>query len=336
VDDLAIITVSTNEAQWLRPCLRTVFEHLGDLRADVVVVDNESHDDTRELVATEFPEARVVPSRNHGFSHANNRALMTCNARYVLLLNPDTEVLEGTFSDLVQAMDDRPTVGVIGVRQVTREGRLDQTIRYFPNAVRALGAALAADRFPGRPRWLGERELDLAAYEREVSCDWTSGSFLLARREAIESAGYLDERYFMYSDETDLCLRIKTAGWEVRHLPFMTILHHDGKAGVKPSIVSLGAWTRVAYARKHFSPVHRVAYSGAVMLGHALRSAYAGRGERGRQVKQANRRAVATLLGRAPVPYGPPSPVSLRTGAAELRDGRRSSELSETVESVVS
>jgi N-acetylglucosaminyl-diphospho-decaprenol L-rhamnosyltransferase len=333
VHDLAIIIVSTNEAKWLRPCLSTVFGHVGDLRADVVVVDNESHDGTRELVTREFPQARVVASRNHGFSHANNRALMTCNARYVLFLNPDTEILEGMFSDLVEAMDERPTVGLIGVRQVAVEGRLDRTIRYFPNALRALGAALAADRLPHRPRWLGERELDAATYDREVACDWTSGSFMLVRREAIESAGYLDERYFMYSDETDLCRRIKTAGWEVRHLPSMTILHHAGKAGVKPSIESLGAWTRVAYARKHFSPVHRAAYSGALLLGHSLRSVYAGRGEHGRLRRQASRRAVATLVGRAPVPYGPPSPVSLRTGAAELRDAR-SHQPSETMDSV--
>ena len=336
VDDLAIIIVSTNEAKWLRPCLSTVFGHLGDLRADVVVVDNDSHDGTSELIGREFPDARVVPSRNYGFGHANNRALMTCNARYVLFLNPDTEIVEGRFNDLVHAMDERPTVGLIGVRQVDAEGRLDRTIRYFPNALRALGAAVAADRVPRRPRLLGERELDSAAYQSEAVCDWTSGSFMLARREAIESAGYFDERYFMYSDETDLCRRIKTAGWEVRHLPFMTILHHDGKAGVKPSIESLGAWTRVAYARKHFSPVHRAAYCGAVVLGHSLRSVYAGRGEQGRLRRTASRRAVATLAGRAPVPHGPPSRVSLRTGAAELRDAGDSHQASQPMDSVPS
>ena len=95
VDDLAIITVSTNEAHWLRPCLSTVFAHIGDVSADVVVVDNDSRDGTADLVATEFPDARVVWSRNHGFAHANNRGLMTCDARYVLFLNPDTEILEG-------------------------------------------------------------------------------------------------------------------------------------------------------------------------------------------------------------------------------------------------
>jgi GT2 family glycosyltransferase len=320
VHDIAIITVSTNEAQWLRPCLSTVFAHVGDVSADVVVVDNDSRDGTADLVASEFPDARVVWSRNHGFSHANNRGLMTCNARYVVFLNPDTEILDGTFADLVRMMDARPSVGLIGVRQITGEGRLDTTIRRFPNALRALGDALRAERLPRRPHWLGERELDPASYEREFACDWTSGSFMLVRREAIESAGYLDERYFMYSDETDFCRRIKTAGWEVRHLPQMTILHHDGKAGVKPSIDSLDAYNRMVYARKHFSPAHRGVYGGAVTLRLVLRSVYAGRGETARLKRAANRRAIATLIGRAPVPFEPiTSDVSVKTAAPELR-----------------
>jgi hypothetical protein len=320
VHDLAIITVSTNEAQWIRPCLRTVFTHIGDVSADVVVVDNESTDGTADLVATEFPDARVVWSRNRGFSHGNNRALMTCNARYVLFLNPDTEILEGTFADLVRMMDVRPTVGLIGVRQIIADGRLDATIRRFPNALRALGDALSAERLPRRPHWLGERELDPASYEREFDCDWTSGSFMLVRREAIESAGYLDERYFMYCDETDFCRRIKSAGWEVRHVPQMTILHHAGKAGVKPSIESLDANSRKLYARKFFSPAHRAAYLGAVMLKLLLRSVYAGRGETGRLKRVANRGAILTLIGRAPVPYAAiTSKVSVQTADPELR-----------------
>src|SRR4051812_44084917 len=114
--DIAIITVSTNEARWIEPCLSTVFEHIGDVSADVVVVDNDSRDGTAELVATQFLAARVVFSRNHGFGHANNRGVMTCNARYVLFLNPDTEILDGTFAELVRMMDARPRVGLVGVR----------------------------------------------------------------------------------------------------------------------------------------------------------------------------------------------------------------------------
>src|SRR3954452_7078697 len=184
VADLAIIIVSTNEARWLEPCLRTVFDHAGDTALDVVVVDNESTDGTRELVESRFPAARVVPSCNRGFAHANNRGAMTCDARYVLFLNPDTEVVEGTFGELVAALDARPDVGLAGVRQRTADGELWPTIRYFPGVGRAVAEALGSERWPVRPRRVGERELDLSRYDHELECDWTSGSFMLARRDA--------------------------------------------------------------------------------------------------------------------------------------------------------
>jgi len=116
--DLAVIIVSTNEAHWLRPCLGSVFAKAGGASLDVVVADNQSTDGTRELVEAEFPEARVVTCENRGFAHANNRGFMASEARYVLFLNPDTEILEGTFGDLVRALDERPEVGLIGVKQV--------------------------------------------------------------------------------------------------------------------------------------------------------------------------------------------------------------------------
>ena len=319
--DLAIITVSTNESEWIRAMLPTVFAHMGDISADVVIVDNDSSDGTADLVAQEFPAARTVWSANHGFGHANNRGVMTCNARYVLFLNPDTEILEGTFAELVRLIDERPTVGLVGCRQITGEGRLDKTIRYAPNALRAFGEALSAERFlRSRPTWLGEREIEPESYEREFPCDWTSGSFMLARREALESSGYFDERFFMYCDETDLCARIRAAGWEIRHLPQMTILHHDGKAGVKPHIESLGAFTRVQYARKHLSPVHASLYAGAMALRYGVRSLHAGPGELGRQKRFAAREALATMFGRRDIPFAEKtSPVSLKTADPELR-----------------
>jgi N-acetylglucosaminyl-diphospho-decaprenol L-rhamnosyltransferase len=311
LDDIAVIVVSYNSARWVRPCLDSVFAHLGGLRADVVVVDAESRDGTTDVVA-DFPDARVLRCRNGGFAYANNRGLMTCDARYVLFLNPDTEILHGSLSDLVHGMDARPSVGLVGVRQVDIEGRLDMTIRRFPNALRGLGDAVSAEHLPGRPHWLGERELDRGAYDREVDCDWTSGSFMLARREAIESAGFLDERFFMYSEETDLCRRISSAGWELRHVPWMTIRHYGAEVDVDPKIESLCAYNRVVYARKHFSPIHRVLYFGTVLLRHWLRFAFMGGGETGRRRRWANRAALSTLLGRSPVPHGPPSRFSVR------------------------
>jgi N-acetylglucosaminyl-diphospho-decaprenol L-rhamnosyltransferase len=301
VDDLAIIVVSTNEAHWLRPCLRTVFANAGAIRIDVVVADNQSTDGTRELVEREFLAARVVTCANRGFSHANNRALMTCDARYVLFLNPDTEILEGTLEELVRALDERPLVGLAGVKQLTADGTLYPTIRRFPTALRALGEALGSSRLGLRAESLGTHELDAAVYERELSCDWTSGSFMLARREAIESAGFMDERSFIYSEEPDLCLRMKQAGWEVRHLPLVTILHHAEKAGINPKMAAQQAVARLHYARKFLPPIHRAAYIGSLFVHHAIRYAFGGRGRRTEA-----RSALRILLRLDEPPFGPP------------------------------
>jgi GT2 family glycosyltransferase len=236
---------------------------------------------------------------------------MTCTARYVLFLNPDTEIVEGTFGELVEVLDARPDVGLVGVRQLTGDGTLWPTIRYFPSVSRAFGEAFASERWPVRTRWLGERELDLARYAHEVECDWTSGSFMLARRDALLSAGLMDERFFIYSEEPDLCLRLKHAGWGVRHLPTMTIVHHAGKGGVRPKMVAQDAFARRQYAHKHFHGAQRALYLGAVGARHALRAVGAPSGSAGVQRRESARLALRTLAGRAAPPFGPPPPTAI-------------------------
>lgn len=312
--DLSIIIVSTNEAHWLEPALSTVFARAGTATLDVVVVDNGSTDGTRELVESKFPQARVVDSVNHGFAHANNRGAMTSDARYVLFLNPDTEIVDGTFGALVDAMDERPEVGLAGVRQLTADGNLWPTIRYFPGPGRALFQAFGSERWPVRGRWSGERELDLSIYDGEVECDWTSGSFMFARREALLSAGLLDERFFIYSEEPDLCLRMRRDGWKVRHLPHLTIIHHAGKGGVRPRMVAQDVYTRRQYAEKHFTPPRRAAYLAAVGVGHLVRAVAPPKSDECKR-QEAARLALRTLVGRTPPPFGAPPGTAIMAGA---------------------
>ncbi len=305
--ELGIVVVSTNEAHWLRPCLTSVYEHAGDIELDVMVVDNESTDGTRELVESEFPEARVIASENRGFSHANNRGLFATSAPHLLFLNPDTEIREGTFESLVRELRDRPEVGLVGVREVTPDGNVFPTIRRFPTPTRHWFEALAAERFPFRASWLGERELDMSLYDRDVACDWVLGAFMLARREALESAGYLDERFFLYSEEIDLCLRIRNAGWDIRHLPTMTILHHAQKAGHNARLTAQAAYARRQYMNKHFGFVRRTSGIAALYARHGIRAVGPGRnsalaGER----RAASRTALRVLMGIERPPFGEP------------------------------
>jgi GT2 family glycosyltransferase len=307
---IAPIVVSANSARWLRPCLQTLYEHAGDVELDVVVVAAGCSDETVDLVHSEFPDARTVECENRGFGFANNRALETVTSDWVLFLNPDTELRAGTLADLVAEVSARPSVAVAAVRQLTPDGQLFPTIRRFPNAARSLFEALGSERYPFRASWLGERELDLSVYEHETTCDWTTGAFMLVRRAALDQVGSFDERFFLYCEETDLCLRLKRAGWDVVHVPAMTILHHADKAGWNPQLEAQAAYAKRQYIAKHFSPAHRAAATAALALGYGLRSVVGG--ARSAPRKASARASFATLVGRAPPPF-----------AAQLERGRR-------------
>ncbi len=310
--DLAIVIVSANSARWLDRCLSSVFAHAGGAKIDVIVVDNSSTDGTRELVESRFPQARFVSSPNRGFAYGNNRGLEQTDARFELMLNPDTEIVDGTFGELVDLLDERPHVGLAGVRQIAADGTLWPSMRRFPSVSRALGEALYSEHWPVKLTWAGERVLDRSAYEREGECDWTSGSFMLTRREALLSAGLLDERFFLYCEEPDLCLRIKRAGWHICHLPQMTIVHHAGKDGVQPRMIAQDAYARKQYAQKHFGPVNRSLYVSACGLRHLIRAA--GRRSDAAETaarREGSRRALRALAGSAEPPFGAPPPTAV-------------------------
>jgi len=303
--DVRAIVVSHEGKHWLEPAISTLLAHAGPLELEVVVVDNGS-DGAAEFAAQRFPQVRGIHCDNHGFAHANNQAAAGADARYVLFLNPDTEVIDGTLAGLVAHLDAHPEIGLAGCRQLDDEGRLCATARRFPSVGRALGEALGPERF-GLARRLGESELDLSLYDRDLPCDWTAGSFMLVRREALAAAGPLDERFFFYSEEVDLCLRIKRAGWEVHHLPQMTIVHYGGTTEASPRMEAQMAYARSQYAAKNFGPLRRRAFVAAIALRHAIRWAAFSRRRPARAA--AHKQALLTLLGQAEPPFGaPPEP----------------------------
>jgi GT2 family glycosyltransferase len=321
---LAVIIVSHNSASRLVPCLSSVFAMSGNIELDVVVVDSDSTDDTVDLVRREFPDVRLLVVENRGFAAANNRGLEVVDAAWVLFLNPDTRILSGTFEELMSLLRARPTVGLAGVRQVDEHGVLDLTMRRFPSVARSLSASLGGELLPFRASWQGERVLEVDLYDRETRCDWTVGSFMLVRRAALDDVGGMDERFFLYCEETDFCRRIQHAGWEVIHLPQMTILHESSTTASDPRLNGQMAFARRQYMVKQFSPSHRIAGIAALGLGYALRSVKPGRGFDARRRRSASRTALSTLVGLTPPPFGHPS-----AGAAQMKvtddDGRRRS-----------
>jgi GT2 family glycosyltransferase len=307
IPDLSIIVVTHKGGGLALQALRTSRTHLGPVDAEWIVVDSGSDDGTPDLIESTFPELPVERLPNVGFAAANNAALARARGRYVLLLNPDMEIRSGTLAELVTAMDERPEVGVLSVVQTWPDGEIQHTIRRFPSPARQLGEALCLTGLPGLSR-LSEEEQRDEQYRHEIAADWLVGGFLLVRREAVADAGGLDERFFLYSEETDWCYRLRAAGWDIRHVPLMTVVHHCGRMA-RPDLFAQNSHSKLLYAAKHFSRRRRAAFRAALAVRHAVRFAFIGAAAVGRRDLRgratAERRALATVLGIAPPPFRP-------------------------------
>ncbi len=244
--DLDVVIVSWNTARLLANCLRSLPAGAVGLNLQVVVVDNASTDGSAELVMREFPRARLIRNmENVGFARANNQGLRVTAGRYALLLNSDTIVKPGALTSLVKFMETHPAVGACSPRLLRPDGAPqpyafggDPTLRYLLRRA--------------------ANQVFLHRYLHDWGCsalqivDWVSGACLLARREALDQAGLLDESIFMYFEDNDLCLRLRRAGWKICYYPKAEVIHLGGGS------VRQNPSARAAYARslKYFYGKH--------------------------------------------------------------------------------
>ena len=305
--DVSIVVVTHQGRERTLETLDSVQASLGDVIVEWLLVDCGSTDGTPDAIEARFPGVNVTRVANVGFAAGNNIALLKARGRYVLLLNPDIELVTGTLEDLVKAMDARPEVGVASTVQLWPDGRLQHTIRRFPSPARQAGEAFMLPRLPGLAG-LSEDVTDEALYAREISADWLVGSFLLVRATALADVGLLDERFFLFSEETDWCRRFRAAGWDIRHLPKARLVHHTGRM-LRPDLYAQNSYSKVLYAQKHFGPAGRLTFQTALGLRHAIRVVMLAplallRPER-RSRFQAERQALAVVAGLAPPPFRP-------------------------------
>lgn len=267
--DLSIVVVTHNGRAMALGTLRSAHAAAGATSVQWLVVDSGSQDGTPEAIEAQWPSIEVIRRDNIGFAAANNVALPRARGRYVLLLNPDVEVHRGSFDDLVAHLDARPKVGAASVTQIGPGGQNLFAIRRFPSPARKLGEALSVGRWRAL-RSLQEADTALEHYADERPADWLVGAFLIVRREAMVQVGLLDERFFLYAEEKDWCYRLGRAGWEVRHLPVMTVVHF-GAARPRPELVAQLSHSNVLFARKHFARRRALGVQLAIALGHGLR-----------------------------------------------------------------
>jgi GT2 family glycosyltransferase len=229
MDDLAIVIVTWNSAAFIERCLRSVESARGGLRVRVYVVDNGSVDGTGEIVRSRFPGVRYHEnSVNLGFAAANNVALREARARYLMLLNPDTIAGSGSFASLARWMDSRPSCWAAGPAMLNEDGTPQRTGVRFPRTWNILSEALWLDRLFPRSKLFGSHRALFGDPSVAAQVDYVQGACLMVRSDELEKAGPLDEGFFMYFEETDLCFRLKRAGGEVWYVPEASVVHLGG------------------------------------------------------------------------------------------------------------
>ena len=254
--DLSVIIVSWNVRDLLRRCLvslSSVSPEAPNLQTEIIVVDNGSTDGSVELVRDEFPQVILIANPdNIGFPAGNNQGIRTAQGRYLLLLNPDTEVIGDALNTLVRYVDTHPDVGLVGPQLLHSDGQVQSSRRRFPT--RATLFFESTWLKPLAPSSVLRRYYVLDQPDDAVlDVDWVTGAAMFARREVIAQVGGMDEGFFMYSEELDWCRRIKAAGWRVVYYPAAQIVHHVGKSSEQavPARHINFHRSKIRYARKY-------------------------------------------------------------------------------------
>lgn len=227
--DISIIIVSYKVKELLRNNLEALFESQGDLSQEIFVVDNNSGDGSVEMVRKDFPQVNVIAnSENLGFAAANNQAIRRCSGKYVLLLNPDMQVFPDTLEKMVSWMDHHPEAGVAGCKLVNEQGEVIPHLRKFPGFWDQLAIVLKLPHlFPFVLNRYIPKNID---YNQEQEVDSIRGSFFMIRGEVLKELEGLDERYFIWFEEVDLCRHLKETGWKVMYTPEVQCRDHIGKS----------------------------------------------------------------------------------------------------------
>jgi N-acetylglucosaminyl-diphospho-decaprenol L-rhamnosyltransferase len=249
--DLTISIVSLNTRDLLAACLRSVFTSRG-VAFEVHVIDNGSTDGSAETVARDFPAVSLVRNQsNRGFAAANNIAVNQATGRYVLLLNPDTEIGPDALRAMVAFMDAHPAAGICGPKINFPDGRFQSCGYRFPTLLSEVQQSKAVGRLM---RAVVGPASSVAVEHNAFEVDWVDGACLLIRRDVVEQVGPLDEQYFLYAEELDWCFCVRKAGWSVYAVPSVSIVHHQGQSSAQMSDFSLAYLieTRLRFYRKHY------------------------------------------------------------------------------------
>jgi GT2 family glycosyltransferase len=277
--DVSAIVVSLNARPYLERCLESV------RGCETIVVDHGSSDGSLELVRSRFPEAQILEQANMGMGGGNNAGMRVASGRYFLLLNSDAWLADGALERLVGFAEGHPHAAVVGPRLRNPDGSLQRSVRGFPTLWRLSTEYFFLRKLAPRTNVLNPLYCGGFDHDSERPVDWVSGACLFVRREAADAVGLFDERFFMFSEETDWCYRFRQAGWQVFFCPDAEVVHVGGAShGGRLYHENLRGHLR--FFAKHYGPREAERARRLLIGALSLRGVVYG-GERGRQYSEA-------------------------------------------------
>lgn len=289
-----VVVVSYNSRANLRACVEPLSALDG---ARVVVVDNDSEDgclETLEGLRVETVQLGI----NTGFAHASNVGWHRGSAPNVLLLNPDATVDPASLRRLIAVLDSHPRIGAVAPQIVHADGSIAYSLRRFPRVSATFASALFMHRLFPRAAWADDLIRDPGVYQRPGSPEWVSGACVLLRRSALEEIGGLDDGFFLYAEDIDLCRRLRDVGYDIRYEPSATCFHAEGASAPAASLLPILARSRIRYARKHHSPAEAFLMRAGIGLG-AVTHAVLTQG--GREARVGHARSLFAVVSRVSV-----------------------------------
>ncbi|WP_084516116.1 glycosyltransferase family 2 protein [Microbacterium luticocti] len=268
--DVAAIVVTYDSARHIDELIGSLRDQVG-VRMRVIVVDNASRDDTVARVRRHADVVCLDSGGNLGYAAGVNIGMSAAgDARAVFVVNPDAVVRPGAVRTLLDALDADAGLGLAAPRLEDATGRTTISLFHEPTPGRALADALLGPVWQARPPACTEWERRAAAYDRAHDVDWASGAALMVRAAAARSVGEWDEGFFLYSEETDFCRRLRDQGWRIGYVPDARVRHDQGGSGSSPDLDALMAVNRVRYLQRH-APGRAALYRRIARLGALLR-----------------------------------------------------------------
>ena len=254
--DLSIIILSFRDREKLAATIQSVYRSKLSYTFETIVVDNDSGDGSAEMVEREFPQVILIRNINNGFAAGNNVGMRQAKGKYILLLNPDTEVMEDTLEECVKLMEQRPDIGMLGCKVLRPDGDYDYASKKaLPDPLGAFFRYVGLSKLFPNSKFFVRYNVPKSSYEVEGEMGSGTGAFLMTRREVVGKIGMLDEDYWMYWEDMDWCYRCVQAGWKVWYYPKVKIIHHKGVSSRKTPYRALRAFHAAMWVfyKKHYS-----------------------------------------------------------------------------------